>query len=226
MEPEVIAFDLFDTLLDLDSFDEEGALNVLRGCFPAEAGSRLDAAISEYYDRFVKVRYETLSESPFVDLISFCEKRLGILSRRDRRKAELQMFSFLKEHIGEHVPDTLRYLSSKGYRIAIYSNLRFSSGCISDRLGSYGIDGMFERVMSSADTGIRKPSPGAYLSVCREMGVGPGSICFIGNDIDKDVRGPMAVGMRAIHYRRTDDRYDVESIDSFDQLKDMFRCPP
>lgn len=59
------------------------------------------------------------------------------------------------------------------------------------------------RSFVSCDTGVRKPSPGAYLGPCAALGAPPSRFLFI-DDREKNVRGARAVGMPAIHFKGAD----------------------
>ncbi|WP_185845042.1 HAD family hydrolase [Nonomuraea sp. WAC 01424] len=43
-----------------------------------------------------------------------------------------------------------------------------------------------------------KPSPGCYTAAARALGLPPEQVLLVGDDLDKDVRGPAAVGMPSV----------------------------
>ena len=53
----------------------------------------------------------------------------------------------------------MRYLKGRGYRIGVLSNSRVRSRAISRILEEEGLSGYVDVLVSSADTGIRKPDP-------------------------------------------------------------------
>ncbi len=77
-------------------------------------------------------------------------------------------------------------------------------------LGDAGV----RRSFVSWDTGVRKPSPQAYLGPCAAMSAPPSQFLFV-DDRAKNVRGARAVGMPAIHFTSADNlasalaRYDT-----------------
>ena len=75
-------------------------------------------------------------------------------------------------------------------------------------------DAGVRRSFVSWDTGVRKPSPHAYLGPCAAMSAPPSRFLFV-DDRLKNVRGARAVGMPAIHFTSADNlasalaRYDT-----------------
>ena len=54
----------------------------------------------------------------------------------------------------------------------------------------------FSEIFCSCDLGLRKPSPEAYLEVCRRIGIAPARIVFF-DDSPANVRGAREAGLRA-----------------------------
>ncbi len=68
-------------------------------------------------------------------------------------------------------------------------------------LAQIGIDKLFEHVFNSAETGVPKPHPEAYLAACRHLEVAPEATAFI-DDTQANVDGAISAGLCA--HRFTD----------------------
>lgn len=62
---------------------------------------------------------------------------------------------------------------------------------------------MFRVVVDSSDVGMRKPDPAIYRLTCDRMGVDPSRAVFV-DDLEENVRGASAVGMRGIVFTTTE----------------------
>ena len=61
-----------------------------------------------------------------------------------------------------------------------------------------GIGSRFEGVLTSARVGYRKPHPRLFAAAVRLAGIAPGEMLFVGDNLEHDVTGPLAFGMRAV----------------------------
>lgn len=61
---------------------------------------------------------------------------------------------------------------------------------------------MFRVVVDSSDVGMRKPDPAIYRLTCDRMGIDPARAVFV-DDLEDNVRGAVAVGMRGIVFTTT-----------------------
>jgi putative hydrolase of the HAD superfamily len=50
----------------------------------------------------------------------------------------------------------------------------------------------------SSEVGWRKPSPHFFDAVCRQVGLSPEQVLFVGDDRDNDYLGALAFGCRAV----------------------------
>ena len=53
-------------------------------------------------------------------------------------------------------------------------------------------------VLASADLGVQKPQPEAFLSLARELGLEPEQCFYVGDDPKGDIMGAMSAGFRAV----------------------------
>ncbi|OGD54231.1 hypothetical protein A3K80_07835 [Candidatus Bathyarchaeota archaeon RBG_13_38_9] len=91
--------------------------------------------------------------------------------------------------------EVLEELSSK-YRLGIITNT--SSGQVADRvLASLKLNRFFDYVIASSEIGVRKPYPGIFFYIVKEMFIRPEEALFIGDSIKHDIVGSNMVNMKS-----------------------------
>lgn len=94
--------------------------------------------------------------------------------------------------------DTLEALARR-YTLAITSDTGFASSRAQDRLLEHdGIQSLFAVRTYSMDVGHAKPRPEPFLATINALGLRPHEILHVGDNERTDVRGALAMGMRAI----------------------------
>lgn len=105
------------------------------------------------------------------------------------------------------------YLGSLNRPLADYFRRlrpRFKTGILSNSFvgarereqDAYGLQDMCDTIVYSHEVGHLKPAPAAYRIVCERLGVVPGEVLFL-DDVQANVEGARAVGMRAISFSDT-----------------------
>lgn len=69
-------------------------------------------------------------------------------------------------------------------------------------IGRVGLGHLFTAAISAHEVGFAKPDPRTYQLACERVGVAPDEALHIGDDLDADVRGARAAGLRAAWIRR------------------------
>lgn len=94
--------------------------------------------------------------------------------------------------------DTLRALAAR-FPLAIVSDTGIASGRAQDRiLELHGVRDLFKTTIYSMDVGWAKPRPEMFRAALDALGVEPGAALHVGDIERTDVRGALAIGMRAI----------------------------
>lgn len=90
------------------------------------------------------------------------------------------------------------------FRLAIASNARESrSPQVQKALARTGMDGYFERIFTSAELGLEKPTPAYFYQVARSLGNAPHELVMIGDSYTVDICGARGAGWRALWYNPT-----------------------
>lgn len=85
------------------------------------------------------------------------------------------------------------------FKLAIISDTGFASGRAQDLLlEQVGLRDKFACTIYSADVGHAKPRPEPFLAALAALGVAPEEALHVGDIERTDVRGALAVGMRAV----------------------------
>jgi HAD superfamily hydrolase (TIGR01549 family) len=101
-------------------------------------------------------------------------------------------------------PQVLASLKEAGYRLGLLSNTMFTGQAHIADLSRFGLDGYFDAMLFSGDVGKWKPTAAPFLQVAEELGVGPETAVYIGDDPASDIVGGRRAGMRTIHFQSSD----------------------
>ena len=100
-----------------------------------------------------------------------------------------------------HVPETLEWLKHEGYAVGLISNTGRTWGMflrkIQDRLG---IGKYFDARIFSDEVRVRKPEPRIFKEALSTMGLPPGRVVHVGDDVTADIAGAKGHGIRAIWF--------------------------
>lgn len=99
----------------------------------------------------------------------------------------------------EDAIQVLKYLKSKGYRIAIISN---SPPTSKDTINDLGIKNMIDNSFFSFETGYRKPEKEIFEFVLNKIGVDPKDAVMIGDSMKNDIFGAQSANIDAILLNR------------------------
>ncbi len=97
------------------------------------------------------------------------------------------------------VPELLERARSRGMRLAVVTDL--TSGVQLRKLSRLGLDGFFERVVTSEEAGADKPDPRPFRLALSALGVSPREAVMVGDSRDRDVEGALRVGIGAVWVR-------------------------
>ena len=148
--------------------------------------------------------------------LRYALRRLGITATE--AQVETLMEAYLTLRPFPEVPAALRALA--GTPLAILSN--GSPRMLEAAVGSSGLGGVFDHVLSVDAVGVYKPSPRVYELAPSALGVAPGEIVFVSSN-GWDVAGAAAFGFRTCWCNRanapaeeleTAPDYEVDRLDA------------
>ena len=92
-----------------------------------------------------------------------------------------------------HLKETMEALKAMGLRLGVISNI-ISRSVVRHFLAEYGIKELMDCVITSAETGIRKPSPEIFRAAEKAMDLRPEELAYVGDTISRDVIGTRKAG--------------------------------
>ncbi len=130
------------------------------------------------------------------DALDYALKTRGIEAAGLRERL---MDAYLTLDAFPEVPGVLKRLKSKGIRTAVLSN--GSPDMLHAAIGSAGISGLLDEVLSVEEVGVYKHHPRVYQLAVNRLGVGPQDIFFQSSNA-WDAWAASAFGMRVVWCNR------------------------
>jgi len=124
------------------------------------------------------------------------------------------------------VAEALGKLTEAGLKLGIVSNTFVSGSALDRHLAEEGLIGFFNTRVYSCQFGLRKPDRRIFLEGAQQVGIEPANILYVGDRINKDVKGALRAGMRPVlknAYTNAGKKPSagVERIDSISELPDL-----
>jgi putative hydrolase of the HAD superfamily len=211
MQVESVIFDLFDTLLLLES-DEAYYQPSLRSLHSFLSANGVSVSFERFNRVYFEVRDELYSEAretmdePHFDLrVSETLRRLGYDLDSSDSIVTGATKAFADEFmryvtLDEQAIDVLKELHKK-YKLGLISNFAIPE-CGRRLLDKFGLTRFFDLVIISGEVNKRKPSPEIFEMALTGLGVKASRAVFVGDMLDLDVMGPKNVGMKTILIKR------------------------
>ncbi len=98
----------------------------------------------------------------------------------------------------EEAVSVMQKLHAKGIKMGIVSNTMFPAFAIDDVLEHDGLLEWFPVRIYSSDVGYMKPHPKIFEAALDQLGVRADRTVFVGDRIDKDVKGASRLGMTTV----------------------------
>ena len=105
-----------------------------------------------------------------------------------------------------------------GYPLALVTN---GASCLQrEKLAASGLADRFDIVVAGGDVGAAKPDPAIFRRALDALGAAPADAIMVGNSLEHDIEGAVALGMRAVWVDRGGQaqRADVASVRDLREL--------
>ena len=233
MTIKAVTFDLWDTIVDDESDEVYRAQQGLRTKKEErrhQIWSALNAISPIEYEK-VALAYDT-AEAGFVVVWKEChinwtvDQRIRVVLNGLKREVPKSVFDKLvDDHSRMEVeisPDPIDGIGealkelSKRYKLSIVSDSIVTPGTgLRDILQKHGLKDYFSGFAFSDEVGHSKPHRSMFDSAAKQLDVDVSEIVHIGDRDHNDVKGPHAIGARAILFTatRADDR-DITTADA------------
>lgn len=194
---QVLSLDCFDTLIWRDCYRPVDVFKVLPGIAGSQRTRAEDAArkaarlmargeditIGEIYDKL-------MPNAPA------SEREAAIRAELDAEAAHCFAFAPTVELI--------RRAKARGMQVVIVSDTYLDEAMLREliaRAGGEELSGMIDRVFVSSHWRLPK-ARGLYRHVLPELGVDPGAILHVGDNLNADVKGVAPMGVQAVHLKQ------------------------
>jgi FMN phosphatase YigB (HAD superfamily) len=210
-----IVFDLFDTLVDLymeklPRVEHRGAsipasARALHAALPRRSGVDFDTFAGVLAEVDADFQASHLSEGielPTLTRFTAVCERLGVGDERLPGLLSDVHMSLLREQVAMPLHH-IGLMSDLRQRVhlGICSNFSHSPTAYAI-LEDYGLDSHFDAIVISEEVGIRKPRNEIFREVLQKLDCAPEEALHVGDNLDADVAGAAAHGMRTVWITR------------------------
>jgi putative hydrolase of the HAD superfamily len=197
---KAVIFDLDNTLVDFMRVKRAAVSGAVDAMIDAGWQTSKEDAVKKVfnmYDRegiedqkvFDKLLVEQYGEIPYRILAA------GVVGYRRAKEGHLVLYP--------HVRMSIVSLIRMGLKLALVSDAPRMSVWM--RLNSLGLDAFFDTVVSTEDTGKKKPDPAPFLLALSRLNVKPEESVMVGDWAERDMVGAKAIGMKTAFARYGDD---------------------
>ena len=153
------------------------------------------------------LKKRTNIEISFMRLIHLYKMFYGPFSINDTELELILTYSLFDYALEEKVVQLLERLKDEKIKMIILSNSLFSEAALRDVLRKFDVEKYFDKVISSADSLVRKPYDLFFLYGVKEIGYELDNIVYIGNDYHYDCLGCKNIGLKVIYYNNKNKEY-------------------
>ncbi len=189
----VIAFDIDNTIVDIRSTKRRA----YRDAFQKLQRYGLPGDASNLADRMLKNARRRGIDAP--DLAkTFLYEELGLRDERLAQEAQrlLERFEPARVELFEGVIETLDQLRNRGYRLYAVTDAPLAA--THRRLGSNGLTGRFDGIITREDTPRGKATPAPYRHVLEKANIVPGELLSVGDHPVRDVSHAISLGGQGV----------------------------
>jgi putative hydrolase of the HAD superfamily len=131
-----------------------------------------------------------------------------------------ERFGVERRALGDPFPDTsLLAALGERHRLALVTN---GAACLQrEKLERSGLGAHFDAVVVSGDLGVGKPEPAVFQRALSLVGAEAADAVMIGDTVERDIDGALALGLRAVWINRfgqSRPREDLVEIRGLDEL--------
>ncbi len=205
-----VLFDLGETLLNFGKVDTLGLFKVsgkLSWDYLQQCGQKVGGFRSYLWGNLLNLQVRIVLSSIFGNDFDSLEVLRGLGERRGFRLSDEQWLDITDlwyeplKRLASTEPDikeTLGRLSNAGLKLGIISNTFVNSHSLDKHLAEVGILEFFEHRIYSYQYSFRKPDKRIFLAGAEMIGVAPENIMYVGDRVDKDVKGSAKAGMTPV----------------------------
>jgi HAD superfamily hydrolase (TIGR01509 family) len=181
---DAVTIDGYGTLLQLVD-----PLPKLRALLPERSPEAIEAAFRAEGDFYLQHAVEARDQASLDRLHTACTEVFNQTAGSSLTTEDY--IGALEFELLPGVVEALAGLRARGLALAVVANWDFS---LHKHLRGHGLQGWFDTIVTSAETGLRKPDPGPFRAALERLGVPPARALHVG-DHASDEEGAAAAGM-------------------------------
>lgn len=199
---KAVIFDLDNTLYEYEDINKD-AIAALR----TYTCSRYGISGAEFHEIFERARKDTKdilgNTGASHNRMLYFQKILEYIGRPPV-EGTLEMYEAYWGYILDHmepyegVAELFQYCRTRGLKIGICSDL--TAAIQHRKLRKLGLAPWIDAVVTSEEAGAEKPAQIMFTMMLDKLGISPREAFFIGDSMQKDVRGATQVGIRAVRF--------------------------
>jgi len=229
MSIDSMVFDLDGTLVDHRSASSSAIKTWI-----SATGASTDAALALGVTEWARLEHLHFSRY-LAGEISFLDQRrsrmsefLAFLGRGSSHQLDDLFDSYAELYEAawvafDDVIPALSVLRDLGYRVCIFSNGERAQQ--ERKLERTGLGDHIDGLITSSDLGMSKPEPAAFSAAWTALGLRMDRSCYVGDNLDVDVRAAAAAGIRGVWINRARDRHDAIDVVEIRSLEELGRMP-
>jgi len=209
MSFKAIFFDLYGTLVDIDTKEDLEAFNKT-ALWLSLTGIRIDGY--EFMERYLRTSRElhaaasAHTQNPEIDVSevfkTVLEDRVPLSGVNALLPQLCLVFRAMPTRYIRTYPwvhNVLARLKKLGYKLGLLSNAQRSFSLA--EMEMLGIRSYFDALVFSSDVGVQKPDRPVFERILTQLSLSPDEVVFIGNDLKADISGAKALGMSTVLLR-------------------------
>lgn len=200
---KAVIFDLYGTLIDLHTDEDNALFWQQMTLFYSYSGAHYEALQEAYLDEVEKEKSKIKFENPDIEILevfSQLYKNKGLEVDAHLLESTATTFRLLSTDYIQLYPgviELLQLLKAKNIKIILLSNAQQSFTL--NELKLTGIKDYFDQIYISSDYKMCKPNPDFYNIMLKDEGLTADECVYIGNDHTTDIKGANAIGMDSIY---------------------------
>ena len=216
---KAVIFDLDDTLYDYITY-EKGAQNAVIDRAVTLLGKDREVVEKAYLagKNKAKIGLETVAAGHNRMLyVQGMLEELGVSPVEHSLELYETFWGYVLEHIrlNDYVVPLLEELKNRGIKVALCSDLTVN---IQHRkINKLGLTKYIDALVTSEEAGAEKPSSLMYEKVLSKLCVSKEEAVMGGDSMRKDVEGPIAFGMQAVHFDGDGEKFATEILKIVDE---------
>jgi putative hydrolase of the HAD superfamily len=148
-------------------------------------------------------------EVSFATILAELLPCFGIAVAADELACARAFFGIFRKRLRcyEDVRPTLEGLKGRGQKIGVFTDVAYGMPreLVLEDIHAAALAGFFDAVVTSVETGFRKPAVQTLQRMAQELGCKPHEMVYVGNE-QKDIQVARAAGCQSVLVDRTDQR--------------------